>query len=126
MNMRSRASVNINRYLDHQNTDIQKIVADLMMMPEISPNWRRHGAFVLDLDANISKTVKGPIYHYKYKRIEKMISENQMKLKEMEAQKNEEELDRLLGIYMYLKNLQKMIGDKLGAQGAIKGMDGRL
>lgn len=116
----------LNRYLDHANQDVQKIVADLMMLPEISPNWRKHGAFVLDLDANISSAVKGPIYHYKYKRIEKMIAENRERLKEMQAQQNEHELDKLLGIYMYLKDLQKQIGDKIGAAGAVSGLDGRL
>jgi DNA primase len=53
--------VNINQYLSHENDDIRKLVSDLLVpRHEISPNWRKHGAFVLDLDNNLKKNRRRP------------------------------------------------------------------
>lgn len=122
-----KGEIRMSDYLQHPQKDIQRIVTELMIPThELSPNWRKHGAFVLDLDENLERAVKGPMYHYKYRKVEKLILENQQKLKEAEAQENYTAADQLLNVYIHLKEMQKRIGQKLGTQGAVKGKDGRL
>ncbi|RMG27289.1 MAG: DNA primase [Bacteroidetes bacterium] len=119
--------VRVNKYLEHPNQDIRKIVAELLIpVHEISPNWRQHGAFDLDLDGDLERSVKSPMYHYKFRKVEKLLMENQQQLKEAEKNGDLSAADELFSIYVHLKQIHKQIGDKLGTQGAIKGHDGRL
>ena len=118
--------LNIHRYLNHPDPAICSLVAELLTLPhEISPNWRKHGAFVLDFDADLGGVVKSAMYHYKYKKVNKLIEEAQDKIKEAESQ-NEEEVDKWLSIYLHLTHMRRGLGEKLGTAGAIQGRDARL
>ncbi|MEZ4777409.1 MAG: DNA primase [Bacteroidia bacterium] len=120
-------SVNIQRYLNHDDDALRKTVSDLMISPyEISPGWKKHGAFVIDLDDDIRKTVEGPVYHYKYRKVERLLTECKDQLKAAEAEGNAAESDRLLEVYMYFLDMRKTIHKKIGTEGAIRSGDGRL
>lgn len=116
---------NINTYLNHSDPAICALVAELLSIQhEISPNWRKHGAFVLDFDADLGLAVKSAMYHYKYKKVNKLIEEAQEKIKAAET--NEEEVDKWLSIYLHLMQMRRSIGDKLGTAGAIQAKDASL
>ena len=101
-------------------------MAELLTLSyEISPNWRKHGAFVLDFDADLGGVVKSAMYHYKYKKVNKLIEEAQEKIREAEQQ-NEEEVDKWLSIYLHLTHMRRGLGEKLGTAGAIHGKDATL
>ncbi|MCB0851247.1 MAG: DNA primase, partial [Bacteroidetes bacterium] len=119
--------ININNYLNHENDDIRKTVTELLIVTyEISPGWRKNGAYVTDLDGDLQKTLEGAVYHYKSKKIDRLLIECKAKLKEAHETQNAEESDRLLEFFMYLNNMRKEIFKKLGTEGAIGGGDGRL
>ncbi|MDX2248949.1 MAG: DNA primase [Bacteroidia bacterium] len=120
-------SVNIQRYLNHDDDALRKTVSDLMISPyEISPGWKKHGAFVIDLDDDIRRTVESSVYHYKSRKVEHLLTECKDQLKAAEAEGNAAESDRLLEFYMYLLDMRKTIHKKLGTEGAIRSGDGRL
>ncbi|MEL6842383.1 MAG: DNA primase, partial [Bacteroidota bacterium] len=122
-----QGNVDINRYLNHENDDIRKLVSDLLVpRHEISPGWRKHGAFVLDFDFNMRKTVHGPLFHYKSRKIERLLQESRDKVKEAQEQQDAEGLDYWLEINMHLLQMRREIHDKLGTEGAISASDGRL
>lgn len=123
----SQGYIRMNKYLEHPEQDIQKTVTELLIPShEISPNWRKHDAFATDLDADLERAVKGPMYHYKFRRVEKLLAEQRQKIREAEQGSDEEVADRLLNVYVHLKTIQQQIASKLGTQGAIRGQDGRL
>ncbi|MEO0472136.1 MAG: DNA primase [Bacteroidota bacterium] len=122
-----KGQVDIQRYLSHERDDFRKLVSDLLLpRHEISPNWKKHGAFVLELDENMRKTVVGPIFHYKSKKVERLLKECREKLKAAEEQKDDAELDRLLTLNMRLMQMRQEIHQRLGTDGAISGRDGVL
>ncbi|MEM6344276.1 MAG: DNA primase [Bacteroidota bacterium] len=122
-----QGNVDINRYLNHENDDIRKLVSDLLVpRHEISPGWRKHGAYVLDLDSDLRKTVQGPLFHYKSKKIDRLIHESREKVKEAQDQQAAEQLDYWLEINMHLLQMRREIHEKLGTEGAISAADGRL
>lgn len=122
-----KGSVDINRWLNHEKDDLRKIVSELMISThEISPNWRKHGAFVLDLDENIRRTVEGPLFHYKNRKVEQLLSECQASLKAAQEAEKFEEVEELLESYVYLTNLRKKIFEKIGTEGAVRGSDAHL
>lgn len=119
--------IDINRYLNHEDDDVRKLVSDLLVpRHEISPGWRKHGAYVVDLDFNLRKTVQGPLYHYKSRKIDRLISESRDKVKEAQDKKDAEGLDYWLEINMHLLQMRREIHEKLGTEGAISAADGRL
>lgn len=123
----STGTININPYLSHDNDDIRKLVSDLLVpRHEISPNWKKHGAFVLDMDSNLKKTAEGPLYHYKNRKIERLLQESREKLKEAQDQGEETALDHWLEVNMHLLQMRRDIHKKLGTSGAISGIDARL
>lgn len=119
-------SLNIHRYLNHEDVAISRLVAELLTFPyEISPHWRRHGAFVLDLDENLERTVKSAMYHYKNKKLQRLIREAQDRIRELSAH-DSPELDTFLQAYQNLLNMAKTLNKKLGLEGAIQARDGKL
>ncbi|MEZ4830010.1 MAG: toprim domain-containing protein [Bacteroidia bacterium] len=123
----SLGEVNIQRYLNHDDDALRKTVSDLLISPyDISPGWKKHGAFVLELDENIRKTVEGPVYHYKNRKVERLLNECRDQIKAAEEAGNESESDRLMEMYMYLLNMRKTIHQKIGTEGAIRSGDGKL
>ncbi len=120
--------LNIHHYLDHQDAAIRSLVSDLLTMPhEISPNWRKHGAFILDHDADLTLTVKSAMYIYKNRKLNKLIKQAQQKLEELsKTDSSEEEEDKLIKIFSHLKNMQQNLSKKIGMEGAILANDGTL
>lgn len=120
-------TVNINPYLSHDNDDIRKLVSDLLVpRHEISPNWKKHGAFVKEMDENMKKTAEGPLYHYKNRRVDRLLKESREKIKAAQDNQDSASLDHWLEVNMHLLKLRQEIHQKLGTNGAISGMDARL
>jgi len=122
--------LNIHHYLNHEDQAIGALVAELLTIPhEISPNWRKHGAFVLDHDADLTLTVKSAMYIYKYKKVQKLLKDARSKLQELgsaEREEDEEEIEKTLAVYQHLLHIHTSLSKKIGAEGAILGSDGDL
>ncbi len=119
-------TLNIHHYLQHSDPAIRNLVSGLLTPThEISPNWKKHDALVWDLDADLERSVKNAMYHYKYKKVQLLIIETQRALKSVPEGQEEKE-NELLEIYMHLLQLKKNIGKKLGASGALRAKDGKL
>lgn len=119
--------IQINHFLHHEEAPIRRLVSDLLLPDyEISPNWRKHGAYVLDLDANLKRTVEAPVLHYKSRKINALIDQCQEEIKAAQAAGNAAELDKLLESSMYLIKMRREIHKKLGTEGAIRGEDAHL
>ncbi len=92
---------------------------------EMSPNWKMYDALVSEMDSNLERTVKDAMYHYKYRKLDKLISENRERLQKAEEEKSEE-MDLLLETYMHLIGLKRAIGERIGTEGAVRGDDAVL
>lgn len=115
----------LHSYLNHPDQAICKLVTDLLTIPEISPNWKKIDHHVLDMDERMEKTVKGAMYHYKFKKVSKLEQEAMLKIRDAKA-KDEAENDRLFDVYHHLMTLRVAIGQKIGSAGAIRGEDAKL
>ncbi|MEM7656342.1 MAG: toprim domain-containing protein, partial [Bacteroidota bacterium] len=119
--------VDINRWLNHEQDDLRRLVSELLISPhEISPNWRRHGAYVLDLDSNLRKTVEGPLFHYQHRKVEQLLQQCQDELKAAQLAENEEKEEELMESYLYLIRMRQQIHQKIGTEGAVRGRDAQL
>ncbi len=120
--------LNIHQYLDHEDTALRTLVSDLLSMPhEISPNWRKHGAFVLDHDADLTLTVKSAMYIYKNKKLNKLFRQAQEKLQRLfEHEIGGEEEDKILELITHLNHMQRDLSKRIGMEGAISAKDGSL
>ncbi|MEM9937137.1 MAG: DNA primase, partial [Bacteroidota bacterium] len=118
--------LNIHHYLNHPDKAIGRLVSDLLSDTyEMSPNWKKYDALVSDMDANLERTVKDAMYHYKYRKIDRLITENRMRLQKAEEEKSEE-MDLLLETYMHLVGMKRAIGQRIGTEGAVRGDDAVL
>ena len=119
--------IQIPHFLHHDQAAIRRLVSDLLLpQHEISPNWRKHGAYVLDLDANLKRTVEAPLMHYKSRKIDALLQQCRDEIKAAQASQDHEALDRLLETNMYLTRMRREIHAKLGTEGAIRGIDAQL
>ncbi len=118
--------LNIHHYLNHADKAVGRLISDLLADTyEMSPNWKKYDALVSEMDANLERTVKDAMYHYKYRKIDKLISENRERLQKAEEEKSEE-MDLLLETYMHLIGLKRAIGQRIGTEGAVRGDDAVL
>jgi DNA primase len=123
----SEEGIDINRWLNHEQDDLRRLVSELLISShEISPNWRKHGAYVLDLDANMRKTVEGPLFHYKNRKVQQLLKECQDKLKAAQLAEDEAAEEQLMESYVYLIRLRQEIHQKIGTEGAVHGRDAQL
>lgn len=123
----TQGKVRIEAYLEDDDADIRKTISDLMISRhDISPNWRKHGAFVLDLDERLKRSVEGAVFHYKSRRVEQLLIECRDKIKAAQQAEDETEADKWLESYVYLNKLRQEIHGRLGIEGAISGRDARL
>jgi len=118
-------SLNLNQYLNHPDPAITRLVSSLLTHPETSELWNKI-SLPIHFDSNMKKVVEGAVFHYKSRKVEKLIKEAQSQLKVAQDAGKEEEADRCLESYLVLINLRKQIHAKLGTEGAIRGIDGRL
>ncbi len=110
----------VHDYLTHGDAGVSSLVSELLTIPyDLSPGWKNFDAFVVDYDHNVYKSVEAPLLHYKRKRVDKLISESQDKIKEASKNSDSESEDQYLRIFMHLLQLRREILDRLGAVGAL-------
>ncbi len=118
-------TVQLHKYLNHSDTALTSLVSGLLTTPEVSPLWRKIRADI-EFDGNIKKVVRGAVYHYKSRKVERLLRECKDQLKAAQDQRDEEALDRYLTQNMVLLEMRKQIHETLGTEGAIYGGDGNL
>jgi len=120
-----KEKIDLNRYLSHQDSIIRNLVSDLLTSPETSPLWSKIRPGI-EYDSNVTLVADGAIYHYKSRKVNKMLRECRAKIKEAEQAANDEEVERLCEVYLELQGMDKQINEKLGVEGAITGLDAQL
>ncbi|GAB4403735.1 MAG: DNA primase [Bacteroidia bacterium] len=119
--------VDVQALLDHPDLLLRKLVADLLMPAhDISPNWRKHGAYVTDLDADLMRAAEEPLYHYKSRKLDQLLLQCREQIKAAQAAGDEAALDRLLDSNVYLTRMRRELHQRLGLEGAIRGSDAQL
>jgi len=107
----------LNPYLNHEDQAVCNLVSELLTSKyAISDNWKKFDRLVMDLDADLRKTVEAAIYHYKYGKIKKLIRENQEALSKASSP---EESDELFMMYVHLMGIRKQLVERIGIQGSI-------
>ncbi|MEM8889554.1 MAG: DNA primase [Bacteroidota bacterium] len=120
-----KQKIDLNKYLSHPDSVIRNLVSDLLTAPETSPLWKKIRPDI-DYDSNLTLVTDGAIFHYKSRKVDKMLRECRSKIKEAEQAGKEEEVERLCEIYLELQEMDKEINKKLGLEGARKGLDAQL
>ena len=114
---RKKGSINMNNYLAHRDSAISSLVSTLLIGEEMpSPNWKKKGIFVPDLDGNLLMGVKSPLWHYERKKIEKLMKESLEKMKTEMTADEERENDE---IFAFLLAKKKEIDARIGIEGAV-------
>lgn len=105
--------VDIKRFIQHSNQEIQKAVIDLTAVPyEVSDNWReKYQIGIVQETDNLHQTAYKNILRLKLRLIHQMIEENNQLLKNNTDPAEE---DNLLHIYTQLKQTEVDIAKQLG------------
>lgn len=103
-------------FINHTNEEIRNLTIDLLSNPyTLSDNWKnRHNILVKTEEENLKMNLLEVIYAFKLRRLEKMIEENQQKLKDStnaEEQISLLEADRNLKIKrsLFAKALSRIV-----------------
>lgn len=118
-------TVRLDKYLNHHDQAITSLVSGLLTTPEISPLWRKIRADI-SFDGNVKHVVRGAVYHYKARKVERLLRECKDQLKAAQDRRDEVALDQYLTQNMVLLEMRKQIHETLGTEGAIYGADGQL
>ncbi|MCI4670763.1 MAG: DNA primase [Bacteroidia bacterium] len=120
-----KESVNIHPYLNHEDPAITSLVSGLLTVPETSPKWSTIRADIF-YDGDVKMAAREAVYHYKSKKLGKLLQQCSDQLREAERSGKHEEADQLLEKYMVLKEMSTQVQKTLGTEGALKAGDGRL
>lgn len=101
-----------NHFIDHENDQIRELFIDLMSFPYSLDNWERKEIFVDREDKKLRRAVLEAIYAYKSKRVERMIKENQVAMRD--HMNLDGEIEEYLIKQMRLEGLKKDINKYLG------------
>ena len=120
-----KETIDLHRYLNHPDPAITRLVSGLLTHPEISERWNTVSLPVFH-DENLKRVLEGAVYHYKARKVEKLLRECNDNLKAAQERGDEAALDQYLENSVVLMQMRKQIHLKLGTEGAIGGGDGRL
>lgn len=100
-------------FLQHTDREISSMAISLLTSPyNLSENWyNMHNITVKDESINLKSTVMGAIFHLKKKKVLALMAEKQ---KEMQHEKDEDNLMILMKDYMDLKEIEKYISNYIG------------
>lgn len=118
-------TLDLNKYLNHPESQVTSLVSELLVTPETSPMWSRIRPD-LSFDGNMRMVTDEAILHYKAKKVDKLLRECQAKLKIAQQAEDDEQVDHLLEIFVNLKATRKRVFEELGTEGAIGARDGEL
>lgn len=99
-------------FINNSDDELSQFVINVLSNKnELSPNWATHKIYVTTEEDNLKKAVYNTIYAFQLSKVNKLINENQEKLKAAP----EEELMRLLSEQVNLQQIKKQLAaDKLG------------
>jgi DNA primase len=117
--------VNLNRYLNHPDPAITRLVSGLLTHQETSELWNKI-SLPIHYDSDLRRVVEGAVYHYKARKVEKLLRECRDQLKEAQSKGDEAAMDQQLESNIVLMQMRRQIHAKLGTEGAIRGGDGKL
>eukprot|EP01132_Coremiostelium_polycephalum_P000734 gene734-908_t len=107
-------AVDINFFVQHSDAQIQKAAIDLSASPhEVSANWqKKHQIEVRDEEDNLHQVAYRNILRLKLRLMHKLIEENNQLLQNAVHDPVEE--DKILQVYMALKQAEQSIAQQLG------------
>jgi DNA primase len=102
-----------NHFKNHEDPEISTLAVNMLLSPyELSENWQKLAKIeVVTESGKLKKAVVNSVLSFKAKMIEKLIFDNQEKLKETE---NDEDIVILLKEQQKLKNISRLINKELG------------
>lgn len=100
-----------NYFVNHQNQSICFLAVDLMSEPYFLANWEGQSIFTTKEEDDVKKSAYNAIYSLKSRRIELMIDDIQMRLKD---NVNEEEYIELIQLHQNLLKAKKEFNLMLG------------
>lgn len=100
------------RYIQHAEDAVRNLFVDLMSFPYSLDNWERKDIIVTSESKKLRRAVVEAIYAYKSKRLERMIKDNQQRMKEQVAlgADPEEFLVRQLKLEEIKREINKTLG----------------
>jgi len=100
-------------FITHKDEAISSFVVDLISDAyELSENWdKKHDIFITDKSMNYKNDVESALGNFKLKKIQKLIIENEQKLK---AAKNDTELETTMKIHAKLLSMKQQICKESG------------
>jgi DNA primase len=102
-----------NHFKNHEDPEISTLAVNMLLSPyEVSETWQKLAKIeVVTESGKLKKAVVNSVLSFKAKMIEKLIFDNQEKLKETE---NDEDIVILLKEQQKLKNISRLINKELG------------
>jgi DNA primase len=99
-------------FVNHADPELSRLAVDLLSFPyELSENWEKHEIYVSTEETLLKQAVMTSIYSLRMRKLVKLISDNQQKLKEVS---DEEEMYRLLQVQQKLDMVKKELSRELG------------
>jgi len=100
-------------FFNHDDESVRQLAIELLTTPySLSDNWeKKHNIIVSTEEANLKNTVFKVLYSYKVKKLDKMIYENQEKLK---TEKDPEKCMEYLKTFKELKEKRSHFDKELG------------
>lgn len=99
-------------FINHESPEISKLAIDVLSEKhELSPNWEKHKIYTTTEEEQLKKAVINTVYAFKLSKLNKLILENQEKLKS--TLPDEEQLS-LLKQQLQYEQVKKQLADKLG------------
>ncbi len=104
-------------FTDHEDAGIRQLAIDLMTSPHtLSKNWEyRHRIYIIGEEDDLKPRVLHAVYAFKLKKLEKMIRDNQQKIRELgqQEEKDEEALIQLMEAGRDLMEKRKLFAGAL-------------
>jgi DNA primase len=99
-------------FINHPDDKFSNAVIDLLSTNyELSENWFKNRVLVISEKDRLQETVDSTLLSFKARTIDRMMLENQMKIKET---KEEEEMMALMMRQKELKEISRLINARLG------------
>ena len=102
----------VNFFINSPNTEVSRAVIDLVSSPYTLAKWDQHNILVQTEDQVLKKSVYSAVLSYKAKHVEKLLEENNLKLKAMGG--GEEDVLELMKQQQQLIEAKKKFNKLLG------------
>jgi hypothetical protein len=94
-------------FLHHSNPTLATLAIDLVILPyELSHHWEKNQIYVQLEAEHLTDSVYAALFNFKAKKIERMITDNQKKLKTLKSAKDD--LEEITQCLMSQKNLEEI------------------